>query len=184
MRKLPHGVYKPATPLQLVRTEEASWMRGETSSRNLATTQQLELPGPGWLRTFIGMSQDASTEAADKNIRSVWSIDRIHTPAIFCCSASFQHKSYKGQWNGDDMSVLEHSSITSSQHLSFPPWSLVWKWLPCEYSLNEGTDETTSNSVWWQPQLYCGPGTWNYTHPGRWKTRKRQSSNKSRRLLL
>ena len=29
-----HTVLKPATPLQLVRTEEASWMRNETSSRH------------------------------------------------------------------------------------------------------------------------------------------------------
>ena len=30
-RTLPHRVQKPATPLQLVKTEEASWMRGERS---------------------------------------------------------------------------------------------------------------------------------------------------------
>ena len=51
-----HRVEKPATPLQLVRTEEESWMRDDTSSGNwntLPTIQHLDLPWPRWLRTFI-----------------------------------------------------------------------------------------------------------------------------------
>ena len=46
--------------LQLVRTEEASWIKGKTSSRykqvQLPTIQNLELQWPGWLRTFINLA--------------------------------------------------------------------------------------------------------------------------------
>ena len=61
VRTLPHRVKKPATPHLLVRTEEASWMRGEVSSKKLKhvqlpTTQHSELTWPGWLRTFIGIT--------------------------------------------------------------------------------------------------------------------------------
>ena len=39
------------TSLQLVRTEEASWTRGETETR--PGHGNLEFPWPGWLRSFI-----------------------------------------------------------------------------------------------------------------------------------
>ena len=48
------------SPLQLIRTEEPFWTRGEMSSRIWNTScsltiQHLELPWPGWLRTFISI---------------------------------------------------------------------------------------------------------------------------------
>ena len=54
VRTLPHRVW---TPLQLVITEEASWMRGATSSSNWNTSsclwlQHFDLPWPGWLYNF------------------------------------------------------------------------------------------------------------------------------------
>lgn len=68
-KQQPPGLENEASPsvLRAVvwgawKTEQASWMRGETASGNLKKSKLLRLPWPAWLRTYTDIKICGSSD--------------------------------------------------------------------------------------------------------------------------
>ena len=86
---------EPASPLQLVKTEDVSWMRGETSpaacDAALKTTEQIFMK-LGW-RTGLGPEQTSLTSGVNSNERNLtFDISRQEFNKFFVCVEFLGHQ--------------------------------------------------------------------------------------------